>query len=29
MRTLYKYFVFSDVHGEYNALIKSLEEGKS
>ena len=26
MRTLYKYFVFSDVHGEYNALIKSLEE---
>lgn len=26
MRTLYKYFIFSDVHGEYNALIKSLEE---
>ena len=26
MRTLYKYFVFSDVHGEYNALIKSLED---
>lgn len=26
MRTLYKYFVFSDVHGEYNALIRSLEE---
>ena len=26
MRTLYKYFIFSDVHGEYNALIRSLEE---
>jgi len=26
MRTLYKYFVFSDVHGEYDALIRSLEE---
>lgn len=26
MKTLYKYFVFSDVHGEYNALIRSLEE---
>lgn len=26
MRTLYKYFIFGDVHGEYNALIRSLEE---
>lgn len=26
MRELYKYFVFSDVHGEYNALLEALEE---
>lgn len=26
MRELNKYFVFSDVHGEYNALIQALEE---
>ena len=26
MKTLYKYFVFSDVHGEYDALQKGLEE---
>lgn len=26
MRTLYKYFVFSDVHGEYDALMRGLKE---
>lgn len=26
MKTLNKYFVFSDVHGEFDALIKSLED---
>lgn len=26
MRELYKYFVFSDVHGEYNALMDALDE---